>query len=238
MPPNDGSSNASLNADDMRLAAGVALEPACDAAAFTPHRDAASGPPRGLPMTIERAAMLEELTALLGRPVAGYVWGFRRIHPGLLLTLSFVASQIANELIIYALFEAYGARSVARTVFEIVSPLTLWFFIDTAIQFVLTLLGYGHRILVQTSDGTLLVLHRRLLSSRPDQLERQIGGSLAIAPKSLGYAIDRLDTGIGRFYIWARWRDMRLLLTLRESGEWREHAGSPRSNRTVSPDEN
>ncbi|MDF3831588.1 hypothetical protein P3W85_01230 [Cupriavidus basilensis] len=168
-------------------------------------------------MSAEREAMFAELAVLLGRPIAGYVWAFRKIHPGLLLTLSFVISQVGNELIVYALFEAYGTRSVARTLFEIVSPLTLWFFVDTAIQFVLTLTGFGHRILVQTAQGQLLVLHRRLLSSRPDRLERQIGGSLSIAPHSLGYAIDRLDTEIGCFYIWARWRDMRLHLTLREA---------------------
>jgi len=223
MPPDDRYPNATLNADDTHQASGVAPEPARDTAAFTPHRDAANGPAKGLPMSIEREAMFAELAELLGRPIAGYVWAFRKIHPGLLLTLSFATSQIANELIVYALFEAYGIRSVARTVFEIVSPLTLWFFIDTAIQFLLTVAGYGHRILVQTEEGRLLVLHRRLLSSRPDRLERQICGSLAIAPKSLGYAIDRLDTGMGRFYIWARWRDMRLFLTLRESGAWREH---------------
>lgn len=188
--------------------------PAANAAFPRPRPVAASGPrPKGLPMTAEREAMFAQLTQLLGQPVVGYVWAFRKIHPGLLLTLSFVISQLVNEVIIYELFEAYGTRSTARTVFEIVSPLTLWFFIDTAIQFVLTVLGRGHRILAQTESGELLVLHRRVFSSRPDKLERRIDGSLAIAPQSLGYAIDRLDTSIGRFYIWARWRDMRLLLT-------------------------
>lgn len=157
--------------------------------------------------------MFVQLTELLGQPVAGYVWAFRQIHPGLLLAFSFALSQLVNEIVIYQLFEAYGRRGTLRTVFEIVSPLTLWFFIDAAIQLVLTVLGRGHRILAQTASGELLVLHRRLLSSRPDKLERRIDGSLAIAPQSLGYAIDRLDTSIGCFYIWARWRDMRLLLT-------------------------
>ena len=185
------------------------------AANFPLARPAAASEPRpkGLPMTAEREAMFAELSRFLGQPVVGYVWAFRKIHPGLLLGLSFVISQIVNEIIIYELFEAYGTRSTVRTVFEIVSPLTLWLFVDTAIRFALTMLGRGHRILAQTAGGELLVLHRRLFSSRPDKLERQIDGSLAIAPQSLGYAIDRLDTGIGRFYVWARWRDMRLLLT-------------------------
>lgn len=176
--------------------------------------------PAALPMTAERQAMLTELTQRLGQPVLGYAWGFRRIHPGLLLALSFVVSQIVNELLIYELFEAYGTRSTVRTLFEIISPLTLWFFTDTLIQILLTLLGRGHRILAQTGGGELLVLHRRLLSARPDVLERRLPGlSLAIVPGSLGYAIDRLDTPLGRFYIWGRWRDMRLLLTPAPSGE-------------------
>lgn len=171
----------------------------------------ASGPP-GLPQTPERREMLALLEAQLGRPVAGYAWGFRLIHPVALLVISFAISQVLNELLMYELFEAYGTRSLARTVAEVLSPLTLWFFVDTLIQVLLTLVGRGHRVLVQTWEGELLVLHRRLLSSRPDALEHRVPGSLAIAPGSLGYAVDRLDTAVGRFYIWARWRDMRLLL--------------------------
>ncbi len=218
MPLDDRFSNAIPSHRDAHLAADVGPDLAFDATTFAPCPDVTSGPPKGLPMSAEREAMFADLMALLGTPVTGYAWAFRKIHPGLLLTVSFAISQTVNEILVYALFEAYGTRSVARTVFEIVSPLTLWFFIDTMIQFALTVAGYGHRILAQTADGQLLVLHRRLLSARPERLEREIGGSLAIAPRSLGYAIDRLDTSIGRFYIWARWRDMRLLLTLRESG--------------------
>lgn len=171
--------------------------------------------PPGLTRTTDREAMLRELNRLTDSPVVGYVWAFRKIHPGVLLTLSFALSQIVNEIAIYELFEAYGTRSTVRTLFEIISPLTLWLLVDTVIQIALTLLGLGHRILAQTAAGELLIFHRRLFNSRPAQLERQIHGSLSIAPQSLGFAIDRLDTSIGRFYIWARWRDMRLLLTLR-----------------------
>lgn len=171
------------------------------------------GGPPGLPRTEEREAMLRALAQVVPTPVAGYAWAFRRIHPGALLVTSFVLSQIANEMLIYEVFEAYGTRSTARTLVEIVSPLTLWFLVDTAIQIVLTLLGRGHRILVQTVAGELLVFHRRLFSARPAQLEHRLAGSLAIAPGSLGFAIDRMDTPVGRFYLWARWRDMRILLT-------------------------
>ncbi|CAK9888850.1 MULTISPECIES: hypothetical protein [Pseudomonas] len=165
-----------------------------------------------LPLTRERRATLGELEQLLGQPVQAYVWAFRKIHPGWLLFASFMTSQVINEIIIYELFEARGRYGIERTLVEIVSPLLLWFLLDTAIQFILTVAGRGHRLLVQSRDGELLVFHRRLLSARPERLERRICGSLALDAKLMGFAIDRLDTSIGRFYVWGRWRDVRLLV--------------------------
>jgi hypothetical protein len=170
------------------------------------------GAPPGLVLTRERQAMLTELEQLLGQPVHAYVWAFRQIHPGWLLFVSFMTSQVINELIIYELFEARGRYGIERTLFEIISPLLLWFLLDTAIQLALTLAGRGHRLLVQTLNGELLVFHRRLFSARPERLERRIKGSLALNAQLMGFAIDRLDTDIGRFYVWGRWRDVRVLM--------------------------
>lgn len=179
-----------------------------------------SGSPAGLALTRERRAMLTELEQLLGQPVQAYIWAFRQIHPGWLLFFSFMTSQVINEIIIYELFEARGRYGIERTLFEIISPLLLWFLVDTAIQLTLTLVGRGHRLLVQTRDGELLVFHRRLLSARPERLERRIKGSLALSAQLMGFAIDRLDTEIGRFYVWGRWRDVRVMVpAAREAGD-------------------
>lgn len=168
-----------------------------------------------LPMTAERRTMFAELEQLLGRPVLAYVWAFRKIHPVWLLVISFAISQTLNEILIYVLFEAYGTRGITRTLFEILSPLTLWLLVDTVIQFALAVVGRGHRLLVQTTvSDELLVFHRRLFSAKPERLDCRIRGSLAMTVDLMGYAIDRLDTDIGRFYVWARWRDIRVLVGL------------------------
>lgn len=161
--------------------------------------------------------MLQALEHRLEAPVRAYVWAFRGIHPAVLLTTSFVFSQVLNELLLYEIFVAYERHDLARTVFEIVSPLTLWLFVDTVIHIVLTVCGRGHRILAQASDGELVVFHRRVFSSLPGGIERRVRGSLALRPGDMGYAIDRLETSAGRFYVWGRWRDTRVLVAMREA---------------------
>lgn len=156
--------------------------------------------------------MQQALQDRLQVPVRAYVWGFRGIHPAALLTTSFVLSQILHEMLLYEIFVAYERHDLARTLFEIVSPLTLWLLVDTAIQLVLTVCGRGHRILAQTDNGELVVFHRRLFAHRPDRIEHRVRGSLALWPGDMGYAIDRLETSAGRFYVWGRWRDVRLLV--------------------------
>lgn len=155
----------------------------------------------------------------LNVPVRAHVWAFRGVHPALLLTISFVISQIMNEVLVYELFVAYNRHDLTRTLFEIVSPLTLWLLVDTAIQIVLTLLRRGHRIVAQTQDGELVVFHRRVFSHQPDRIDCRLPGSLALRPEQMGYAIDRLDTAVGRFYVWGRWRDVRLQLSMAEAGQ-------------------
>jgi hypothetical protein len=76
----------------------------------------------------------------------------------------------------------------------------------------LTLCGRGHRILVQLDRGELVVVHRRLLRPLPDRVDRRLHASLALEAGQMGYAVDRLDTSIGTFYVWGRWRDVRVLL--------------------------
>lgn len=166
-----------------------------------------------VPVTREREQMFDALRRLLRRPVQAYVWAFKGIHPALLLTLSFVVSQVLHELLLYEIFEAYQRHDLVRTAFEIVAPLTLWLLVDTVVQIVLTLCGRGHRILVQVDGGEVVVLHRKLFRPRPDEIECRFDGSLALKAGQMGYAIDRLDTPIGRFYVWGRWRDLRVLLT-------------------------
>lgn len=159
-------------------------------------------------------------------PVRAYVWGFRGIHPAVLLGTSFVLSQILNELLLYEIFVAYERHGLARTVFEIVSPLTLWLLVDTAIQIVLVVCGRGHRLLAQVGDDELVVFHRRLFAPLPGRIDRCVRGSLALKPDTMGYAIDRLETSAGRFYVWARWRDIRLLCAMQDQST------EPCSNRT------
>ena len=187
-----------------------------------PEAQAAPGPARTVPpaaATPERARMQYALQDRLNVPVRAHVWAFRGVHPALLLTTSFVISQIMNEVLVYGLFVAYNRHDLTRTVFEIVSPLTLWLLVDTAIQIVLTLLGRGHRIVAQTQGGELVVFHRRVFSHQPDRIDCRLPGSLALRPEQMGYAIDRLDTAVGRFYIWGRWRDVRLQLSMAEAGQ-------------------
>jgi hypothetical protein len=167
--------------------------------------------------TRERARMQQALQDRLQVPVRAYVWGFRGIHPALLLTTSFVLSQVLHELLLYEIFVAYERHDLARTVFEIVSPLTLWLLIDTLIQIVLAVCGRGHRILAQVGDNELVVFHRRLFANLPGRIDRRLGGSLVLKPGNMGYAIDRLETSAGRFYVWGRWRDIRLLVALHEA---------------------
>jgi len=168
--------------------------------------------PQRLAVTRERRTMVNELQTLLQAPVRAYVWGFRGIHPAVLLTTSFVLSQVMHELLLYEIFEAYQRHDLTRTAFEIVSPLTLWLLVDTALQIMLTLCGRGHRILVQLDRGELVVVHRRLLRPLPDRVDRRLHASLALEAGQMGYAVDRLDTSIGTFYVWGRWRDVRVLL--------------------------
>jgi len=164
----------------------------------------------------ERMKMLKELERLLKEPIQTYVWAFRGIHPGALLFLSFVVSQVLHEIFLYEFFEAYQHHDLGRTAFEIISPLFLWLLVDTALQIGLTLCRRGQRILVQLKSGELLVFHRKLLSPRPDRVECRIVASLALSIHQMGYAVDRIDTPVGRFYVWGRWRDVRLLLRLEE----------------------
>lgn len=161
--------------------------------------------------------MRQALQDRLQLPVRAYVWGFRGIHPAVLLGTSFVISQVLNELLLYEIFVAYDRHDLVRTVFEIVSPLTLWLLVDTVIQIVLTVCGRGHRILAQTGDDELVVFHRRLFSHLPGRIDHRARGSLALAPDKMGYAIDRLDTSTGRFYVWGRWRDIRLSVAMQEA---------------------
>lgn len=163
-------------------------------------------------LTRERTNMLLVLHGRLKSQIAGYVWAIKGIHPIVLLLISFVISQCLNELIIYEIFEAYGSRSVVRTVAEIVLPLTLWFFVDSIIHLLLIVLGLGQRIIVQTTDGTLHVFHRKLFSPKCDKFDLKFQGSLGLTSESMGYVIDRLNTSNGRYYIWSRWRDVRLVL--------------------------
>jgi hypothetical protein len=161
--------------------------------------------------------MRQALQHRLQVPVQAYVWGFRGIHPALLLTTSFVISQVLHELLLYEIFVAYGMHDLARTAFEIVSPLTLWLLVDTLIQVVLTGCGRGHRILAQVGDNELVVFHRRLFANLPGRMDHRLRGSLGLKPGNMGYAIDRLETPAGRFYVWGRWRDVRLLIALHEA---------------------
>ena len=167
---------------------------------------------QGLLITQERAKMFALLDRLADEPVVAYVWAFKGIHPALVLTTSFVLSQLLHELLLYEIFEAFAIRSVMRAMFEVFAPLTLWFLVDVALQFALAVCGRGHRVIVQLEGGRLLVFHRQLLSPRPERLEHDVAGSLAMTRAGMGYAIDRLDTPAGRFYVWGRWRDLRMLL--------------------------
>jgi hypothetical protein len=190
--------------------------------ALSPARaevDASTPPARWAAATPERARMLADIERRLNATVRAYVWAFRGVHPVLLLSTSFVLSQIMNEVLVYELFVAYNRHDLTRTVFEIVAPLTLWLLVDTTIQIVLTLLGRGHRIVAQTQDGELVVFHRRVFSHQPDRIDARLPGSLALRPEQMGYAIDRLDTAVGRFYIWGRWRDVRYQLGMAEAGQ-------------------
>jgi hypothetical protein len=58
-----------------------------------------------------------------------------------------------------------------------------------------------------------------VFSHQPDRIDCRLPGSLALRPEQMGYAIDRLDTAVGRFYIWGRWRDVRLQLSMAEAGQ-------------------
>jgi hypothetical protein len=167
--------------------------------------------------TRERAQMLDALQSLLQQPVLAYIWAFRGVHPAALLLCSFVVSQVLHELLLYEIFEAYQRHDLARTAFEIISPLTLWLLVDTTLQIVLTLCGRGHRILARMKNGEVVVLHRKLFTPRPDRVEYRLDVSLALRAHQMGYAVDRLDTAAGRFYVWGRWRDVRLLLALQEA---------------------
>lgn len=161
--------------------------------------------------------MQHQLQQRLQAPVRACVWGFRGIHPALLLVTSFVISQVLNELLVYEIFVAYNKHGLARSAFEVISPLTLWLLVDTALQIVLTVCGRGHRILAQTGNDELVVFHRRLFSSLPGRIDRRVRGSLALTTDGMGYAIDRLETSAGRFYVWARWRDVRLWVAMQEA---------------------
>ena len=167
--------------------------------------------------TPERVRMQQALQHRIQGPVRAYVWGFFGIHPAVLLGASFVISQILNELLLYEIFVAYERHDLARNIFEIVSPLTLWLLVDTAIQIVVTVCGQGHRILAQVGDDELVVFHRRLFAHLPGRIDHRLRGSLALKPDKMGYAIDRLETSAGRFYVWARWRDVRLLVAMQEA---------------------
>ncbi len=162
--------------------------------------------------------MLSALDRQLNLPVRAYVWAFRGIHPVLLLATSFVLSQILHEWLLYEIFVAYAWHGLARTAFEIVAPLTLWLLVDAALQVALSVAGRGHRIVAQTYDGQLVVFHRRVFSHRPDRIDCRVPGSLALRPAQMGYVIDQLDTPAGRFYVWGRWRDLRLQVALEEAG--------------------
>ena len=168
---------------------------------------------QGMLITQERAKMFAVLDRLADEPVVAYVWAFKGIYPALVLTTSFVLSQVLHELLLYEISEAFAIRSAIRAVFEVVAPLTLWFLVDMALQFALAVCGRGHRVIAQLEGGRLLVFHRQLLSTRPERLEHDVVGSLAMTRAGMGYAIDRLDTPAGRFYVWGRWRDLRMLLT-------------------------
>lgn len=164
--------------------------------------------------TRERARLIEALEQELHSPVRACVWAFAGIHPAVLLTTSFVISQVLHEVLLFEIFAAYNRHGLDRTLFEVISPLTLWLLVDTLIQIGLTLCGRGHRILAQVDDGELIVFHRRLLAPRPDGIERRVSGSLALEPGLMGFAVDRIDTSAGRFYVWGRWRDMRLSVSM------------------------
>jgi hypothetical protein len=161
----------------------------------------------------ERTAMFCALEQRLGAAVLGYVWGSRGLHPIVVLLLSFVISQSLNELIVYELFEAYGTRSLARTAFEVVAPLTMWWVVDSALYVMLNFGGWGQRVLVQTADDQVHVFYRQFFRPVIGQFDYSFVGTLGIEQGTVGVFVDRLQTPRGCVYVWARWRDVRLLLT-------------------------
>jgi hypothetical protein len=160
----------------------------------------------------ERKYIADTMSLIVGKPISGYIWAFRWIHPLYLIFTSFVISQVFNEVILYEIMDVYEPKGTTKTTIEVVLPLTLWLFIDTMIQVILSVAGLGQRLLVQVDDE-ILVYHRKLFTRSPDKFVRKFKGWLNAEPHLYGMFIDKLDTDIGRFFVWGGWRDMRLLIS-------------------------